>query len=269
MASRWRYVTLDATGTLLRPREHIGRSYVAHWQRVAGVSLGSERLQAAQRHVAARFLPVFRELARRSPNFGRATASDSAFAWWRTLILDVMPPRELAAHSTAVQDRFARELYDYYATADAWHVFEDVAPALQTWRDASVSLGVISNFDERLPRVLDELGLLASFEVVSTSWHHGALKPSTTIFEKTFVQLARGRRVDRVLHVGDDITRDYEGARAAGADARWLWRPSVADGKHEVTAESVNREQRVPAAHTVATLLEVAAETVSTDQEEQ
>ncbi|KAJ0399165.1 hypothetical protein P43SY_007314 [Pythium insidiosum] len=259
----WRYITLDATGTLLRPREHIGRSYVAHWQRVAGVSLGSERRRAAEGQVAARFLPVFRELARRSPNFGRATASDSAFAWWRALILDVMPADELAPHSMAVRDRFARELYDFYATADAWHVFEDVAPALQAWRDAGVTLGVISNFDERLPRVLDELALLQSFDVVSTSWHHGVLKPSTQIFERTFLALARGRRPARVLHVGDDITRDYEGARAAGADARWLWRRSVGDSQAERTADARDREQRVPAAHTVTTLLDLVVSTAS------
>ncbi len=87
-------------------------------------------------------------------------------------------------------------------------------------RRRRLRLGLISNWDERLPRLLEELGLAASFEVVAYSQEVGVEKPHCRIFETVLERLALPAA--RVLHVGDRRRQDVEGARAVGMRAMLL-----------------------------------------------
>lgn len=234
----WRAVTLDATGTLLRPREAIGATYVRFFQQVTQQRLSSDRSERAAAHISRRFPLVFDQQAVRKPNFGRATCRGddgaSASAWWSELIIDTLPVELSREMSDDDAHEFTADLYAFYATGAAWHVFDDVRPTLDALRDQQVPLGVISNFDERLDAILRDLALREYFEVVTTSWSHGEMKPHASIFTATFAELlktsgdgesapAAGLYRD-VLHVGDHRERDYHGSRATGAQARWLQR---------------------------------------------
>jgi 2-haloacid dehalogenase len=78
---------------------------------------------------------------------------------------------------------------------------------------------VVSNIDRAdLEAVLAYHGL--SFTAVVTSEDAGAYKPSPQIFRQALVML--GLRADEVLHVGDSLTADIAGARAAGIAAAWV-----------------------------------------------
>lgn len=233
----WRAVTLDATGTLLRPREPVSDTYARFLAQTITLDSSQRTLVAA--HVARSFPLTFERLSAASGNFGRAETPDarSAAGWWEKLVLESLPTslvEQLRAADAA--ERFAGDVYAHFATGAAWHVFDDVRPALDTLRSADVPLGVISNFDERLGGVLREVGLREYFAVVTTSWDVGVCKPHAAIFTSTFATLT-GRNADAafddVVHVGDHRVRDYDGARAAGAQARWLQRrPADRHGVH-------------------------------------
>ncbi|TMW55428.1 hypothetical protein Poli38472_010310 [Pythium oligandrum] len=228
----YKYVTLDATGTLMRPREPIGRIYLVYWQRLTGQKLATNSKNAMEEEISTRFLVAFHRRSLARPNFGRAEAPNldhTAYTWWRELILDSLPSELVAPLDSDAKDTFTKELYAHYATGEAWHVFDDVRPTLNILRDKRVPMAVVSNFDERLPQILQDLELSSYFETITTSWDEGVMKPDAVIFDRTFRRLGIENDVlfTEVLHVGDHAKRDYRGALAIGAQARVIHRGST------------------------------------------
>ncbi|XP_050361382.1 rhythmically expressed gene 2 protein-like [Nymphalis io] len=83
-------------------------------------------------------------------------------------------------------------------------------------KQSDITIGVISNFDPRLHEILFNLNLNKYFEFIITSYEAGISKPDKKIF-----QIAQGickKYIDssQCLHIGDDITNDYHGAKEAG-----------------------------------------------------
>jgi REG-2-like HAD superfamily hydrolase len=256
MAGRraWRYVTLDATGTLLKPAEPTGETYLRFWEAASGESFSSAQRTAAAAALTTHFPAEFNLMSRRSPNFGSDGVSDSAFPWWRELVLNVMKRADVAdclRHNEEQGERFARELYAHFARPEAWTVFADVRPTLDALRRQEVPMGVISNFDERLHALLVGLELRDYFEVVTTSFGQSKMKPHASIFHSTFELLQReDGEVDAssFLHVGDHPSRDFKAAKGIGAQALLLWRSSSRSPPTDVEAADVipTLEQIVP-----------------------
>ncbi|KAK1931464.1 Haloacid dehalogenase-like hydrolase domain-containing protein 3 [Phytophthora citrophthora] len=227
MAGRaWRYVTLDATGTLLRPAEATGETYLRFWEASSGQSFSSSRRAALSTILTSKFPTEFNLQSQRRPNFGSDGVSTSAFPWWRELVLNIMQEAQVAVHAEK-SERFTRDLYEHFSRPEAWTVFPDVRPALDQLQTAGVRMGVISNFDERLEPLLHALRLREYFDIVTTSFGQPHMKPHASIFQSTFAQLQKEEgNVDtsQFLHVGDHLSRDYKAAKAIGAHARLVWR---------------------------------------------
>ena len=51
---------------------------------------------------------------------------------------------------TGLQHEVGGQLYEDFAGSKCWQVFPDVVPSLVRLKTAGVSVGVISNFDDRL-----------------------------------------------------------------------------------------------------------------------
>lgn len=120
------------------------------------------------------------------------------------------------------------ELFARFAEAGSWEVYPDVRPALGRLREAGLRLAVLSNWDVRLPVVLERLELEAFFDAVVFSQEVGVEKPHPEIFAA--VVRALELEPASILHVGDRATEDVEGARAAGWQAVLLDR----EGEGEV-----------------------------------
>jgi len=75
----------------------------------------------------------------------------------------------------------------------------------------------VSNWDSSLPDLLAALGLSPYFDGVLVSALFGASKPAPSIFGEAVRQA--GVPAGEVLHVGDSLHDDYDGARAAGLAA--------------------------------------------------
>ncbi len=199
-------VTFDATQTLIHsPR--LGEIYSQILSR-HGIAVSPERAGELVRTVWTEFACLA------DPSRDRFTSHPGgARGWWHRFLLRV------AEHLDApVPTRFAAaELYHRFGTAAAWEVYPEVRPTLAALRAKGLRLAVLSNWDERLPLLLERLGLAASFEAIVCSSEVGFEKPDHRIFRRALERLGVGP--EAALHVGDHRLEDVEGAVAAGMHA--------------------------------------------------
>ncbi len=142
-----------------------------------------------------------------------ATHPGGARAWWFRFLC------RLSQHlDQPTPSRFAAaELFDRFSHAEAWEIYPDVVPTLQALRNAGLRLAVVSNWDERLPILLDRLRLTDYFDPIVYSAALGVEKPNPEIFLHCAHLL--GVPPSQILHVGDRALEDVEGALAAGMRA--------------------------------------------------
>jgi HAD superfamily hydrolase (TIGR01509 family) len=188
---------LDAGGVLVHP----------NWSRVSealareGVRVEAAELAKAEPHVR-RELDVPEKVA---------ASSDRARGW---LYFDLL----LARLGVEPSERTAAALEwlgDYHAAHNLWEsVTPDAIVALERFRRAGLSLGVVSNANGTVDAAFDRLGLRAFFDVIVDSHHEGVEKPDPRIFEIALVR--SGSRPESTLHLGDFYHVDVAGARAAG-----------------------------------------------------
>lgn len=209
-------VTFDVTGTLVHcPR--LGEIYAE--------TLADDGIHLSPHEIRRLFSLVWAELDCRVPagcdRFRAHPGGPRGF--WTELIERLC---RLAGQGTPTPLTSAR-LYDAFAHAEAWEVYPEVPAVLSALRAGGLRLGVISNWDERLPGLLDELGLAPLFDVTLLSQEEGMAKPSPELFRLACRRL--GLLPGRVLHVGDSSRLDVEGARAAGMQALLLHRGQGAE----------------------------------------
>lgn len=187
-------ILLDAYGTLIELDDPVGRLQSA---------LADAGFTADREAVAAAFAAEVR-FYRANHDRGRDTASlrllRRACAAVFAAALPVPPPARVAEAVLAAGLRYRS--------------FDDVAPTLDALSAAGFLLAVVSNWDASLPDVLDELGLLGRFAVVSVSAVVGARKPDSAVFRHALDLI--GTAEDDAVHVGDDPARDCVGAANAG-----------------------------------------------------
>lgn len=218
-----RAVTFDATGTLF----HIPRLAAIYRQ-----VLHRHGLRAELDDVRGLIPRVWQELACAADmSRDRFTADpDGPRGWWRRFLERLCEHLGLPRPSPFA----AAELYARFARGDAYDVFPEVPATLRALRSRGLSLAVISNWDHRLPGVLEELALAPFFDAVVYSAREGVEKPHPQIFERALAEL--GREPAEVLHVGDRLREDVEGALAMGMEALLLVRPDTPEGRKVAAA---------------------------------
>jgi putative hydrolase of the HAD superfamily len=201
-----RAVTLDATGTLIA---------CPAMPDIYAEVLARHGIATAPDEVRRVFPVVWKELdCLTPPGLDRFTSFEGGSrAFWSRLLT-----RLCELIDTAEPGPFAAaELFHRFSLPDAWMVFPDVVPALETLRSLGLRLAVISNFDERLPNLLAGLGLAHRVDLVVPSSSLGLAKPNPRLFRHVLERLEV--EPDAALHVGDHRLEDLEGAQAAGMEA--------------------------------------------------
>ncbi len=136
-------VSFDVTGTLIHsPKlaELYSEVLVRH-----GVEISAVRLRE--------LIPtVWREFACRYEGdvdrFGAHPGG--ARGWWDDYLRRVCDYEEVGYPGPFA----AAELFERFARADAWEIYDDVQPAVEALRDRGLRLILTSNWDSRLPRLL-------------------------------------------------------------------------------------------------------------------
>jgi putative hydrolase of the HAD superfamily len=217
-------IFFDAVGTLIYLARPVGWHY-ALIARKYGLQVAEARMEAA-------FRDVWRARPARPPSTDPRDDDDRP--WWRALALDVL---RAAAPSAADIDGEAwfDELYTHFAQPGIWLLYEDARRCLNRLQGWS-RLAVISNFDGRLRRVLDDLGVSAKFESLFISSELGCEKPDRAIFRRALEFM--NVEPERCIHAGDDPERDWAGAAAVGLGVFRVKRPSVTLDELHSTLES-------------------------------
>jgi putative hydrolase of the HAD superfamily len=105
-------------------------------------------------------------------------------------------------------------VYAEFTDLANYALFEDVVPVLERLRDDGLRLGIISNFEEWLERLLDHLGVSTYFDVRVISGVEGMEKPDPRIFELAMSRA--GVEADASVYVGDNPRFDIDPAAALG-----------------------------------------------------
>ncbi len=204
-----RAALFDAAGTLIELVRPVGEVYAEAALR-QGVALPAWRLEDAFRRVLESAAPrVF-------PGLGAEEAAHAERGWWR----DVVRATFRATDQQAQLDDFEacfEELWRRFGDATAWRARPGALDALHRLRGAGLGTGVVSNFDQRLPALLEALGLRGELDLVVLPATLGAAKPDPRIFAHALATL--GVQPDEAVYVGDDAAHDLAGARGAGLAA--------------------------------------------------
>jgi putative hydrolase of the HAD superfamily len=198
-----RAVFLDIGETVMRPNPSWEHVYAMAFEEF-GVKVTIEDLHAALRQayrhggwgLEAGFEPT------EETSFRRTIEIDAAAI--AALGLEPMP------------DAFYRRLGELFMVTSHWHIFPDAYPTLTALQKRGLIVGAVSNWVWNLPELLHALDLVRHFDFIAASARIGFEKPHPRIFEWALERAAVP--AGTVIHVGDHVGADVEGARAVGID---------------------------------------------------
>ena len=199
---RFEAIFFDAGETLVHPHPTFAELFSRILQR-EGFDVGPETITDRIHVVFDRF----REAARTKELW--TTTPEKSRLFWHDVYAVFF--REIGIPDS---DGLIDTVYREFTDLANYSLFDDVVPVLSKLRDAGPKLGVVSNFEEWLERLLDRLGVTGFFDVLVISGVVGLEKPDPRIF-----QLAMERAdvtPDRSAYVGDNPEFDVEPAAAAG-----------------------------------------------------
>ena len=231
-------VFFDDAGTLFESREPIGRTYA----RLA-LQFG---LDASEDAVAASFRRAFGVAPGLA--FGLGLRPDELRRlerqWWRDRVSETFARLGKFPDFDAYFDA----LFSYFANPDHWIADLEAAPMLQRLRNDGLKLGVISNFDYRVYRILDGLDLTRFFDSITISSEAGYAKPRREVYDAALARA--GMTAHEAMHIGDSEHLDFVPAAAIGMAAMLIDRE-----RPQVAPSITGRTARI---HSLALVPEVA-----------
>lgn len=204
-------ITFDVGYTIIFPAENVGVSYKKHLL-VHGHDLCEKQLESS-------FFECWLQHVAESQGLIYGTTEEQAIFTWSNLLhkmIGTFPNHEIP-HETV--SKVAQTIYDEFSTAKAWVIHPNWEKLFKTCKAKGWKVGLISNWDIRLAKLLDELKLseLVDFQIISAE--HAIEKPNKKIFE------IAARKADchlsEIVHVGDTFIDDVVGAVESGAKAVW------------------------------------------------
>ncbi|MDI6892050.1 MAG: HAD-IA family hydrolase [Actinomycetota bacterium] len=213
---RYKAIFFDVGNTLLYPYPSVG-AVCAEVLASHGYNVPLDRLAEA----LSRADEYYEEKYREDDTFW--LTEERAISLWMDLYALVMVKVGLSAepHLSAgggggesEASRMAREIYDEFGHSERWRTYPDVLPVLRELKERGFILGIISNWDTRLPSLCVELGFSSLLSFVIASAAVGSLKPQLRIFELGLRRAGVG--ASEAIHVGDHYYADVMGARCAG-----------------------------------------------------
>ncbi|SMN19181.1 similar to Saccharomyces cerevisiae YMR130W Putative protein of unknown function [Maudiozyma saulgeensis] len=170
-----------------------------------------------------RFPKCFSKIKEKYPNYGKFSGMD-ADEWWSILIRDIFKPHK-------VPNEIVQNILKRFEGKQAYAVYPDVLELLQFLKEnhPEVVIGIISNTDPKVYKLLENLGILKYFENFTYfSYDLELSKPDTRFFEFVFKDIIKKRPnilqdkeslstlKTKCWHVGDELKNDLQGAQAAG-----------------------------------------------------
>ncbi|OAG27928.1 HAD-IA family hydrolase [Thermodesulfatator autotrophicus] len=190
-------VFFDAEGTLFHITPSVGQIYAEICQEF-GLKVNPHELNKT-------FLKTYLK------HRGSFEASpESCFEGWRKVFLETI------SHFGELKDPETAYLkgYEIFARPEYFRLSPDTEETLSAIKASGRRLAIISNWDERLIRLISAFGLSHFFEDVIVSCEVGLMKPDPQIFELACQKL--NTPPEKALMIGDNLNDDVLGAREAG-----------------------------------------------------
>ena len=197
-----RAVFLDAGGTLMWERVPRERLY-ADAARRRGLDVSDSRM-------ASSMFRVHEELTRTPAAGFRYTER-----WFEAFI-----ERIFCADLDLQRDELPAlqaELFDLFGDPGTFEADPEAPELCAEIRRLGLGQGIVSNWSEPLPHLLDGLGLSQRVDFVLVSAIEGLEKPDPRLFERALERA--GVEPHEAVHLGDHPERDYDAARSAGLEA--------------------------------------------------
>jgi REG-2-like HAD superfamily hydrolase len=223
--SKLRLITFDVTNTLIHMKNTIGFEYlqIAEFYGIKNIKTDRNANQL-ENELSKAFKTVWKDMNNKYPNYGLSEGMAS-HEWWSLLIKDTF--RLAQCNDNHINDRqlkvISSHLYKHYSCGKCWAIDPNSHQLLSYLKQkhSNLLIGVISNFDERLEKILYEVGLRHYFDFVLISRLVKFVKPYKQIFDLALNE-AKLENGLKALHIGDDFELDYLAAKTNGWNALLL-----------------------------------------------
>lgn len=198
-------VFFDAGDTLLSPHPSFHEIFAT-----VAADFGHELEPAKVSEIFDAIAPTFAEVIDSTGENNWSVSQEASRKFWGKLyglVFDGLGIKDEAGELAAA-------MYQRFTRYESYRLFDDSIPVLSALREAGLTLGLISNFEEWLEGMLIEMEIAHLFDVMVVSGKEGVEKPHPDIF---LMALSRtGQLAQESMYVGDSPKNDAEGARAVG-----------------------------------------------------
>jgi putative hydrolase of the HAD superfamily len=232
LVSTLRLVSFDATNTLMTLCRPVGAQYrelLSQHMAAAGASSAIDGV--TEEAIEAAFLKAYKQRMDDAACFG--VDGMGSTEWWRVLVRNTWVGAGVSeaalAHGAGIEAPLFESLWEHFAGNGAWELLPGAQGLLQRLDDyrreqratvgrPRLQLGVVSDWDERLPSLLEKLEIADHFDFINAAYTIGHAKPASEAFEAALAA-AGGTSAADALHIGDSLSRDVRGALEAGMQA--------------------------------------------------
>ncbi|MAT11914.1 MAG: HAD-IA family hydrolase [Pirellulales bacterium] len=217
-------VLFDAVGTVMFPQPDIAQAYV---------DIGSRYIDdLEQEQVLSRFKQVFSQVFS-AENSRIPVTEESTLAAWVKVVEGTFPDFKAAG------GELFQELWDHFASSQAWRVYDDVKDCFKRLSSRGFQLGIASNFDSRLEGIVQRDSVLSQVQYVFHSAHLGWNKPARGFCHGITQRLAVPAK--QIVLIGDRLDNDIQPALEAGWQGVWIDRTSTGAGIAAMELPEVSR----------------------------
>ncbi len=193
---KYKVILFDVGGTLIHPYPSVGAVYSQ-----AGKKFG---IEMSEDTASQSFFSAWKTVRKswKSP-LCYGTGVDDARKFWMEIVFNTFSSYNGSHDMNGLFDY----LFNLFSYPEVWSVDEEVYDVLSKLKKENYILGILSNWDFRLPELLKSLKLSVLFDYQFISYAVGLEKPDIRIFHHVLEQLKKDPQ--DVLYIGNDYEDDY------------------------------------------------------------
>ncbi|KAI8974459.1 HAD-like domain-containing protein [Pilobolus umbonatus] len=192
-------ITFDAYNTLFKLNKNPAKIYAneaCHY----GIHVPSKSIESS-------FGRVYKEQLRQKPFYGLHQGL-SPSDWWKETVYKTFLGAGVSKQKLdPIYDPLFNSLFNCFTLRKYYLLYPDVTPTLELLKQYGFKIGVISNTDERIVSLMQNLNIDKYFDFIVSGVQVGSEKPSTEIFDRARCLSPKSIQPEEVLHVGDDEER--------------------------------------------------------------
>ncbi|KAF9268449.1 HAD hydrolase subfamily IA REG-2-like protein [Marasmius fiardii PR-910] len=234
MLVRPRLVIFDVLHTLITPRLPVHVQYAQVFQNFLGGPARNFTIDPLV--VKSAFKLSLRQLQEERPAYIGEKGSEG---WWQEVIRRTILGSCIEVDENqlaSILPQISQDLIHRFSSKEGYRAFDDTFSTLNILRSKNMLTAAASNSDSRMRSVLKSLDFPNFLSPILLSEEEGIEKPNPEIFLRILTRVNGEQRTkyqpngwvditpQECLHIGDDLTADYHGARNAGLQALLLVR---------------------------------------------